>query len=349
MSNELFSMLITQTWQVAILAVVVWLFVKLFAADRPHLAHALWLVVLIKCLTPPVFSSPASAFSRLGPNRTIENQAADIVQQINEAKTSNSAITTEPIIQYPAPESADTIVVRAVPEASLPPSQLAGPNTPVFTDRKADGNTDAETSEATVLVAARPAAIWQLPIVLIWLSGVMVCLAITLGRFVLFSRWVRKSARQDNAQLNETIQDLCEQLNLRRKVRVRLLDRPVGPAVSGLIRPTILLPASIVKGKSMSELEPLLAHELIHIRRGDLWWALVQTLAQNLFWFHPLVRFANRMLTRESERSCDEETVAGLGCSPATYAKALLEVLEHKHRLRAVSYTHLTLPTIYSV
>ena len=157
MSNELLSILITQTWQVAILAAVVWLFVKLFAADRPHLAHALWLVVLIKCLTPPVFSSPTSAFSRLGPNRTIENQTANVVQQINKAKSSHSAITTEPIIQYPSPESSDTIVVRAVPEASLLPGQLADPNTPVFTNGETNGKTDAETYEAKspIAVAAR--------------------------------------------------------------------------------------------------------------------------------------------------------------------------------------------------
>ena len=36
------------------------------------------------------------------------------------------------------------------------------------------------------------------------------------------------------------------------------------------------------------------------------------------------------MVTRESERSCDEENVASLGCQPATYARGLLEVLEHQ-------------------
>ena len=40
------------------------------------------------------------------------------------------------------------------------------------------------------------------------------------------------------------------------------------------------------------------------------------------------------MLTRESERCCDEETIAGLGCRPAEYARGLLEVLERKHQLR---------------
>ncbi len=101
-----------------------------------------------------------------------------------------------------------------------------------------------------------------------------------------------------------------------------------------MIRPTILLPAAIAAGKSSQELEPLLAHELIHVRRGDLWWAMLQTLATSLLWFHPLVWLASRGVTRESERSCDEETVACLGCQPAVYARGLLEVLEQKHLLR---------------
>jgi hypothetical protein len=40
------------------------------------------------------------------------------------------------------------------------------------------------------------------------------------------------------------------------------------------------------------------------------------------------------MVTRESERSCDEETVMSLGCSPGEYARSLLDVLERKHQLQ---------------
>ena len=66
MNPELLSLLITQTWQVTVLIAVVWITTRYLVRQRPHLAHALWLLVLIKCLTPPVFSSPTGAFSWLG-------------------------------------------------------------------------------------------------------------------------------------------------------------------------------------------------------------------------------------------------------------------------------------------
>ena len=116
--------------------------------------------------------------------------------------------------------------------------------------------------------------------------------------------------------------------------KIHVSDRPVGPAVIGLLRPAILLPATLVENRKPNEIEPLLAHELIHIRRGDLWWSMLQTLATSLFWFHPLVWFASKKLTQESERCCDEETVASLNCPPADYARGLLDVLEHKQQLQ---------------
>ena len=53
----------TQLWQVTAVAAAVALLVKMGCRHRPHLAHALWLVVLVKCLTPPLWSSPTSIFS----------------------------------------------------------------------------------------------------------------------------------------------------------------------------------------------------------------------------------------------------------------------------------------------
>ena len=85
----------------------------------------------------------------------------------------------------------------------------------------------------------------------------------------------------------------------------------------GLFRPVIVLPEVVVRGKRPEELTPLVAHELIHVRRGDLWLGLLQTTAQALWWFHPLVWLAARLSAREVERCCDEEVVGALGCDPA--------------------------------
>jgi len=54
MRNELLPLVITQSCQIAVLAVIGALIAHFVAKNRPHLAHALWLLVLLKCLTPPV-------------------------------------------------------------------------------------------------------------------------------------------------------------------------------------------------------------------------------------------------------------------------------------------------------
>ena len=63
--NQISSLLWTQVWQVTAVAILVLIAVKLFAKDKPHLAHVLWAIVLIKCITPPIFSSPTSPFLSL--------------------------------------------------------------------------------------------------------------------------------------------------------------------------------------------------------------------------------------------------------------------------------------------
>lgn len=64
-ARELVELAWTQAWQLAVLILIVWTAVRWIAKDRPHLAHALWLVVLLKCVTPPIWSSPAGVFSWL--------------------------------------------------------------------------------------------------------------------------------------------------------------------------------------------------------------------------------------------------------------------------------------------
>ena len=54
MSEHVLRLLITQIWQIAALAIIVAVVVKLAARNRPHLAHALWVLF-------PVPSSQNSA------------------------------------------------------------------------------------------------------------------------------------------------------------------------------------------------------------------------------------------------------------------------------------------------
>src|SRR5580658_915549 len=64
-----------QLWQVTALILAVWLVVRVTCRRRPHLAHLLWVLVILKCLTPPFWSSPTGVFSWI--QHSIASVAAD--------------------------------------------------------------------------------------------------------------------------------------------------------------------------------------------------------------------------------------------------------------------------------
>ena len=65
MSDHILGLMTTQIWQITALAIFVAVVVKLAAKNRPHLAHALWVLVLIKCVTPPLWGHSLGVFSQL--------------------------------------------------------------------------------------------------------------------------------------------------------------------------------------------------------------------------------------------------------------------------------------------
>ena len=97
----------------------------------------------------------------------------------------------------------------------------------------------------------------------------------------------------------------------------------------------MLLPQAVIDGKSDAELELILAHELIHVRRGDLWFGLLRSVVELLWWFHPLVWWAARRASREAEDAATKRCWPS--CSAVgRYSRCLLDVLEAKHQLRSV-------------
>lgn len=113
---------------------------------------------------------------------------------------------------------------------------------------------------------------------------------------------------EESERVQGILKELIERLQIRRKIRVKILADSVGPAIVGLFTPTILLPKVIVDKLSDAELRALIAHELIHVRRGDLVWSLLQMIVNCLWWFHPVAGWLNCRLSNVTELCCDEET-----------------------------------------
>jgi len=107
-------------------------------------------------------------------------------------------------------------------------------------------------------------------------------------------------------------------------VDVRLCDGIDSPAVTGILRPTVLLPRS-AKAWSPERLRVVLVHELAHVRRRDALAQLVADVACALHWFDPLAWLAASRLRVERELAADDAVLAS-GVRPSSYAEELLAV-----------------------
>jgi len=96
------------------------------------------------------------------------------------------------------------------------------------------------------------------------------------------------------------------------------------PALVGLLRPRVALPADFERRFSAEERELILAHEQVHRERLDNLWNLVACMLAALHWWNPLAWWALRRMRADQELACDAAVlVANPACRP-TYAQALM-------------------------
>jgi TonB family protein len=107
-------------------------------------------------------------------------------------------------------------------------------------------------------------------------------------------------------------------------VRILRSPRIPGPLVTGILRPTILLPEDSTTWQPARR-RAVLAHELAHIRRRDPAILLAAHITTVIYWFHPLCWLAVARLRMESERACDDAALR-IGLRPSGYAEQLLDL-----------------------
>lgn len=129
---------------------------------------------------------------------------------------------------------------------------------------------------------------WRLT-VSVWFAGVIVGVARAVIGLVRLSK-IRRSAKAVPTAIQAEAEQIALALGLGRACEIRETTELRVPCLTGLLRPLVLLPHSVINGDNQrAECSAALAHELAHLRGRDLIWnALLQALSIVL-WFHPLV------------------------------------------------------------
>ena len=103
-----------------------------------------------------------------------------------------------------------------------------------------------------------------------------------------------------------------------------------GPILSGIFKPTLLLPEQFEEHFSPRQQQLMIRHELVHFHRGDNIYNLLALMFVAVFWFNPLSWMAYRAFRRSQELACDATVLkASTLEDKITYSKALVECAQH--------------------
>ncbi len=112
------------------------------------------------------------------------------------------------------------------------------------------------------------------------------------------------------------------QQTLGTRAELRYSARVTQPVTFGLIRPVVLLPDSL-RTQPLEIQRAVVGHELIHVKRRDWGWLLVEEVGLSLLWFHPAAWWVASRIQLAREEVVDDFTVLLTG-RRKSYVEALL-------------------------
>lgn len=260
-------------------------------SGRAPLQHTAWVLILLKLVTPPLFSLPMEFAVLPAQSRSVELPSVDPVSH-TESRTgsANSKVASKPTV------------------------------TP-----------SARTIEVPRPVAARSGVFawhWSTQLLALWGIGSGIWLIIQAIHALRFEALITYRSRCPD-DLQSECTELAQRLGIVHVPRVCLIDVSTSPMLWGFgRRAKLLFPAKLAERLPAEGRATLLMHELAHYYRGDHRVRLLELVVTGLFWWHPVVWWARRQIEEAEEECCDAWVVAQFPQSPRRYAEALLDTID---------------------
>jgi hypothetical protein len=309
--SEVLRLILANALTAGLLALAAWVASR--RVRRQSLVHGLWLLALVKLVTPPVLPLPLLPEWTMPSLGLAEGPAVVVIPYASRGPRS-------PAWPEAAPGHRSTVA--------------PGESTVALPERR--GTTFAAPAAG---ITARPLggearpAPWDSfdPASLAWaglLAGALVVATLAFLRIRRFQRLLGLGIPAAPA-LSGRVAELAERVGLRQAPPALLLPARVPPMLwPGRTGPLLLIPAGLLAELSEEERDTLLVHELAHVRRRDHWVRFLELAVTILFWWYPVAWWVRRALRRAEERCCDEWVLRVMPGSAGAYAGGLLKSLD---------------------
>lgn len=203
------------------------------------------------------------------------------------------------------------------------------PSEPFIIQKVPPANGLADTMNVVDAVIEEHLSVEVMQVILfIWLIGAIVFAA---WHFYCYRRFI-KQLRAANTPVPEdgkafALLSSCQAvLGIHGEVKLMQNRRIASPMLVGLLRPMILLPTSDMQ---KIDLKLVLIHELMHLKRKDLWIKMFALVAGTLHWFNPFVHILRKDVSTWGELSCDEALATEMSHEERRlYGEAILNTLD---------------------
>jgi beta-lactamase regulating signal transducer with metallopeptidase domain len=288
---------------------------------RPALAHGLWLLVLLKLVTPPFV-----------PLHLHWPERAKIVREEispTDVQSSENLPAAARVISEERVPPNETVV-------DLPPEDhraADAPPVPAEEGDSAQASDIQETLDSEPVAPAEPTRppltgpSWQALAAVIWIAGSCLWVGLASFRLYRFQRLLRLAELAPQA-VQDQAHELAARLGLARCPQVWIVQASISPLLTAVIgKPRLLLPAALWARLNETQRATLLAHELAHWKRGDHWVRRLEFAVTALYWWHPALWWARRQIREAEEACCDAWVVFLFPAAAESYATALVETV----------------------
>ena len=195
-----------------------------------------------------------------------------------------------------------------VPRSAPSPAVLAGNDSELVFLSGSPAGVDMLTPQplptagidwGTVLERAAVLWLWVAVSLVLW----------NVWRLLRYRRLIEQAGNKVNSRLQQIAEEEARLAGIGGEIRLLAAPLAQSPMLVGFFRPTILLPSEHLPDGNARF---ILAHELTHFRRKDLWKKLLFLMVRCAHWFNPIVYLLNRDFSRWLETSCDEQVVSSL-------------------------------------
>lgn len=287
-------------------------------AQRPALTHLLWVLVLVKLLTPPVCQIPL--VDRVWLQSTTLQFVPSLLKDMERSAEPGSLSELNRLNQGSVGLAEDE--AKSAGQSSRPRT-LASQNKAAAARKDSVLVVIAESMRSEVFLQAATATI-----TIIWALGALIWFGVQGIRCVRF-RWSLAYGFAAPRELQQLSDRLAHRMGLSKSPAVWLMPRIMSPMLWGNGDVNMLIfPERLLDRLDQESTETLLTHELAHYRRRDHWVRVVALMATGFYWWNPVVWWARREIEAVEEECCDALVLKSVTSPPKRYAEAILEAID---------------------